>query len=133
MSKMNSVPRWKDMRDLIKNIPAVSDNIKLRRDIFEKISNSDTATDKEKNTAVAVIGQIDTIIVDNNEMYNELKSLINNKTKTNPNAGVKEKDQELYMSILTRVDARLNETGAFDEMLIKALNKAVTKGEENGE
>lgn len=133
MSKMNSVPRWKDMRDLIKNIPAVSDNIKLRRDIFEKISNSDTATDKEKNTAVAVIGQIDTIIVDNNEMYDELKTLINNKTKTNPNAGVKEKDQELYMSILTRVDARLNETGAFDEMLIKALNKAVTKGEENGE
>lgn len=133
MSKMNSVPRWKDMRDLIKNIPAVSDNIKLRRDIFEKISNSNTATDKEKNTAVAVIGQIDTIIVDNNEMYNELKSLINNKTKTNPNAGVKEKDQELYMSILTRVDARLNETGAFDEMLIKALDKAVTKGEESGE
>lgn len=133
MSKMNSVPRWKDMRDLIKNIPAVSDNIKLRRDIFEKISNSDTATDKEKNTAVAVVGQIDTIIADNNEMYNELKSLINSKTKTNPNAGVKEKDQELYMSILTRVDARLNETGAFDEMLIKALNKAVTKGEENGE
>lgn len=133
MSKVNSVPRWKDMRDLIKNIPAVSDNIKLRRDIFEKISNSNTATDKEKNTAVAVIGQIDTIIVDNNEMYNELKSLINNKTKTNPNAGVKEKDQELYMSILTRVDARLNETGAFDEMLIKALNKAVTKGGENGE
>lgn len=133
MSKMNSVPRWKDMRDLIKNIPAVSDNIKLRRDIFEKISNSNTATDKEKNTAVAVVGQIDTIIAHNNEMYDELKTLINNKTKTNPNAGVKEKDQELYMSILTRVDARLNETGAFDEMLIKALNKAVTKGEENGE
>lgn len=133
MSKMNSVPRWKDMRDLIKNIPAVSYNIKLRRDIFEKISNSNTATDKEKNTATAVIGQIDTIIEHNNEMYDELKTLINNKTKTNPNAGVKEKDQELYMSILTRVDARLNETGAFDEMLIKALNKAVTKGEENGE
>ena len=133
MSKMNSVPRWKDMRDLIKNIPAVSDNIKLRRDIFEKISNSNTATDKEKNTATAVIDQIDTIIEHNNEMYDELKTLINNKTKTNPNAGVKEKDQELYMSILTRVDARLNETGAFDEMLIKALNKAVTKGEENGE
>lgn len=133
MSKMNSVPRWKDMRDLIKNIPAVSDSIKLRRDIFEKISNSNTATDKEKNTATAVVGQIDTIIEHNNEMYDELKTLINDKTKTNPNAGVKEKDQELYMSILTRVDARLNETGAFDEMLIKALNKAVTKGEENGE
>ncbi len=129
----NNAPKWSDLRSLTQNLLEINDGINKRREIFVKINESDTACEADKNTAKAVIEQIDAITTSNEETHKELMKLITDKTKLKPRAGVKVKDQEIYLKAFTTIDERLNETGCFDELLIKKLHKSVERGIKDGE
>lgn len=123
-------PKWVDINELAVNITTAETHLLERRKIFESIANSDTASYKDKETARSVVEQIDDICTDNKLVIKHIKSTVASKTHLKPRAGIKEKDQQLYLDLITKIDTRLSATGAFDEMLMQKLGIALRKKEE---
>lgn len=122
-------PKWADINDLASNITEAEKHLLQRKDIFQKIADSDTATEKDKETARSVIEQIDDICTDNKLVIKNIRSTVNSKTHLKPRAGIKESDQQLYLDLITKIDTRLSATGAFDEMLMQKLGIALRNKE----
>jgi uncharacterized protein (UPF0210 family) len=126
----NTRPKWSDINKLAESINGAEQHLLKRREIFVKISNSDTASEKDRETANSVIEQIDDICTDNKLVVKHIKSVVTEKTRLKPRAGIKESDQDKYLELITKIDSRLAATGAFDEMLLQKLGIALKKGKE---
>lgn len=123
-------PKWADINDLASNITEAEKHLLKRKDLFQKIADSDTATEKDKETARGVIDQINDICTDNKLVLKNIRSTVNSKTHLKPRAGIKESDQGLYLDLITKIDTRLSATGAFDEMLLQRLGIALKNKEQ---
>lgn len=125
----NTTPKWADINKLANHIIEAEANLLKRRDIFCNILSSDTANEKDKNTASNVVDQIDDIATDNKIALKYIRAVVAKKTHLKPRAGIKESDQGVYLELITKIDTRLAATGAFDEMLLQKLNHVLTNAE----
>ena len=127
---MMSRPKWIDIIELANNIKTAEEHLLKRKNIFTNMVNSDTITEKDKNTATSVIEQIDDICTDNKLVLKHIRSIVSKKTHLKPRAGIKESDQNEYLELITKIDTRLSATGAFDEMLMQKLGIALRNNKE---
>lgn len=125
-----TTPKWVELKDLAKSITTAGNHLLSRRAIFDIISTSETASDKDKAIANGIISEINDIITDNTVVLKNISKIVLEKTKLKPRAGIKEKDQDKYIELLTNIDSRVTVTCAFDEMLLQKLNKVTTPKKE---